>query len=225
VTIVHGTFDQADHIVDLRETKQKQSCLPPGRRVSAAGSAAPLHRDELGHQARIFDTPDKRPGVDRVLACGRAAAGEARARHGQHSGRQPHDSICHRIGPALQPVVVARGFEQIGMETSMVRLCGIANSAGRSTMGAVTYTSPCFLWGDESRVITSCSRLARLLRWQTRQGNLRFRFRTCRLHLVLKAGRADLRPIRRPLHGGEGRRFDVVASTPLPVRRGGRDLR
>ena len=114
------------------------------------------------------------------------------------------------------------GMERDCMVVVQVWLTG--QLTGRSTMGAVTYTSPCFLWGDESGTTTSGWGMARLVRWQTGKTNIRSNFRMCRLwslFLPFKDKRTNRGPVRRPL---PHETHSAVSTFVLPARARGRGL-
>jgi hypothetical protein len=131
--------------------------------------------------------------------------------------------FCHESALPFRLSAVARGWNRTRLHgDGQAWLTG--QLTGRSTMGAVTYTSPCFLWGDGSGTTTSDRGMARLVRWQTGKTNIRFNFRTCRLcplFLPLKDKWTNMGPVRRPL---PHETHSPVSSFVLPARARGRGL-
>jgi hypothetical protein len=131
-----------------------------------------------------------------------------RSRGGQEHGRAvgatnaSHSAIRSALPSRLLFVAL---FWPERDRTMMIRLGRTASSFGRSTLGAVTYTSSCFLWCDADWTITSRCRLAKSSPWQARQNNIRPRSRRSRpddliwLVLPLNVGLTTWGPSRRPV--------------------------
>lgn len=89
------------------ECTQQAASRPPARQLPCTATSW-----EVARQGGIASTPDKRPGVDRVFACGWAAAEETRrARYvcvyqwmdWVKKRKQQANSLCHGVGLGIVP--------------------------------------------------------------------------------------------------------------------------